>query len=138
MPRKLPHVAVSTSGDIVIIPANKKLAALILADDYDEWREDPSNFASHVIESKIQIDMLVTAITAEADFELEETDDGIVMIFRFQNGLALAVPIPHDGDIVQINPQHDFVALPSGVLHCEVSIEIEPKTPQIEFEHGDN
>ncbi len=138
MPRKLPYVAVSTSGDIVIIPANKKIAALILAEDYDAWREDPGNFASHVIESKIQIDMLVTAITAEADFELEEIDDGIVMVFRFQNGLALAVPIPHDGDTVQINPQHDFVALPNGVLHCEVSIEIVPKTPQIEFEHGDN
>jgi hypothetical protein len=117
MPRKLPYVAVSTSGDIVIIPANKKTAALILAEDYDEWREDPGNFASHVIESKIQIDMLVTAITAEADFELEETDDGVVMVFRFPNGLALAVPIPHDGDTVQINPQHDFVALPNGVLH---------------------
>ncbi len=138
MPRKLPYVAVSTSGDIVIIPANKKFASIILAADYDEWRKDPLNIASYVIESKVQIDMLITAITADADFELEETDDGVVMVFRFQNGLALAVPIPHDGDTAQINPQHDFVALPNGVLHCEVSIEIVPKTPQIEFEHGDN
>lgn len=138
MPRKLPHVAVSSTGDIVIIPTNKKFAALILASDYDEWCEDPGNFASQVIESKIQIDMLVTAITAESHFTLEENDDGIVMTFRFKNGLTLAVPIAHDGDAVSINPEHDFIALPHGVLQCEVSIEVAPKTSHIQFEHGDN
>ncbi len=138
MPRKLPYVAMSPAGDIVIIPASKKFASIILADDYDKWRDDPGNFASYAIESKIQTDMLVAAITADAQFVLERIADGILMTFRFHNGLILAVPITADGAVVQISPAPDFVALPHGVMQYAISIEIVRETARIEFEHGDN
>ena len=138
MPRKKPYVAVSPSGDFVLIPAHKKFASVVLVEDYNEWHQDPLNGARYVIESKIQIDMLVTAITEKAEFDLEESNDGVLMTFRFANGLTLAVPVSNDGDTIQIDALHDFVALPNGVLQCEVSIEVVPQNPRIDFEHGEN
>jgi hypothetical protein len=138
MPRKKPYVAVSPSGDFVLIPAHKKFGSVVLVEDYDEWLQDPLNVASYVIESKIQIDMLVTAITEEAEFELEKSNDGVLMTFRFANGLTLAVPAAHEGDTIEIEALHDFVALPHGVLQCEVSIEVVPQSPRVAFEHGEN
>lgn len=138
MPRKKPYVAVSPRGDFVLIPAHKKFASVVLVEDYNEWHQDPLNVASYVVESKIQIEMLVTAITEEAEFDLEECNDRVLMTFRFANGLTLAVPVANEGDTIEIDAGHDFVALPHAVLQCEVSIEVVPQSPRIDFEHGEN
>lgn len=136
MPRKLPYVSVSPDGDIVIIPLNRKFAAIILAEDYELWCQDPLNFASYVLESKVQIDLMITAIKAEADLQV---CDESRLVFRFPNGLRLAVPFLDDDDGFEGDVADDFIALPDVVLRCDVTVEYQPASNESHrFQHGDN
>lgn len=128
----------SPQGDMVIVPAQARFATIVLARDYYAWCEDPGNFASCVIKSPTQIDLLVIAIAAHASFALEEREAGLLLTFLFSNGLSLAVPVAREDSIAPVDLDHDFVVPPPVIVHCEVTINVLSGMSQIGGQHGHN
>lgn len=116
----------SPAGDMVLIPNEKEFAAIIFARDYERWLDDPGRFTSCRLTSRLQIEIIVTAIAAEAGFVLEEREGSLLLIFQLPNELVIAVVVPNERGSVHIDYAFDFILLPDVVLHSTATLTPEP------------